>query len=54
MFIQFARCFIERIIRSAARRCGPHDLFNAYLRSFHVLSRHMVRDVALGDDADKF
>jgi len=47
-----ARC-VNRLIRPTTRRRGTHDLFDAYLRSAPVISRHAATHVALGDDADQ-
>ena len=53
MLVEFSARFFNRLSRATTRRRGTHDLFDAYLRSTAVISRHAATHVALGDDADQ-
>jgi hypothetical protein len=53
MLIEFSASFFNRLICATTRRRGTHDLFDAYLRSALVISRHAATHVALGNDADE-
>ena len=52
MLVEFSARFFNWLIRATTRRRGAHDLFDGYLRSAAVISRHAATYVALGDDAD--
>jgi hypothetical protein len=54
VFVEFPLRFVKRIILTATRRrCGTHNVLDAYLGSLNILSGDAVTDVALGDDADE-
>jgi hypothetical protein len=54
MLVEFSARFFNGRIRATAPRRGAHDLFDAYVGSAPVVSRHAAAHVALGDDADQF
>ncbi len=54
MLVEFASRFVNRLIRPATGRTGPHELLDANVRRTAVISRHAATNVALGDNADQF
>ena len=53
MFVELPFSFFKRIVHAAATGCGPHYIFNAYIRGLKVFGSHVVTDIAFGYDSDQ-
>ena len=53
MLVEFPARVFNRLARTTKGRQGPHELFDAHVRSAPVISLHAATHVARGDDADQ-
>jgi hypothetical protein len=51
MLLEFPACFFNRLAHTTTRRRGPHNLFDANVRSAQVVGRYAATHVTFGNNA---